>query len=116
MAFASNILALVHHDRSFSFRYLQDVLTRMEYVDPKMLEEPVPQEPRPIAETSLMVVSTLSALNEMAAKCRLAGEIAVGPYHYTFNIVLSCFEIIEGKIWHWDATHYYFSVLIIASC
>lgn len=53
----------------------------MEYVDPKMLEEPVPQDPRPIAETPLTVVSTVPALNEMAAKCRLAGEIAVGPHH-----------------------------------
>jgi len=65
----------------FSF---QEELTRMDYVDPKMLEEPVPQEPRPIAETPLTVVSTLSELNAMAAKCRLAGEIAVGSYHYIF--------------------------------
>lgn len=67
----------------------QDVLTKMEYVEPKMLEEPVPQEPRPIAETPLTVVSTLSELNVMAAKCRLAGEIAVGPYHHTFIFVLT---------------------------
>jgi hypothetical protein len=64
----------------------------MGYVEEEMLEAPVPQKPRPIEETPLTLVSTLSELNEMAAKCRIAGEIAVGPYHYTINIVLNCFD------------------------
>lgn len=63
--------------------HLKDELKRMEYVDAKMLEEPVPQEPRPIAETPLKVVSTLAELQEMAAKCRLAGEISVSLSHYS---------------------------------
>lgn len=50
----------------------------MEYVNEKMLEAPVPQEPRPVDETPLTVISTASELKDMAMKCRLAGEIAVG--------------------------------------
>ena len=64
----------------------------MDYVEEKTLVAPVPQKPRPMEETPLTVVSTLSELNEMAAKCKVAGEIAVGPYHYTINIVLKCFD------------------------
>lgn len=89
---SSNVLQLGQRDQSFSSMNLQEELTKMDYVEEKMLEAPVPQKPRPIEETPLTVVSTLSELNEMAAKCRIAGEIAVGPSHHTINIVLNCFD------------------------
>lgn len=88
----------------------------MEYVDLKMLEELVLQEFRLIVEMLLMVVFILLVFNEMVVKCRFVGEIVVGFYYYIFNIVLSCFEIIEGKIWYWDVIYYYFFVLIIVLC
>ncbi|KAH9532878.1 hypothetical protein CY35_18G022400 [Sphagnum magellanicum] len=56
----------------------------MEYVE-GALEAGVPQEPRPLAETPLTVVSALSALTDMAAKLRAAGEIAVDLEHHHYR-------------------------------
>lgn len=64
---------------------LEDVLTKMEYVNEKMLEAPVPQEPRPVDETPLTVISTASELKDMAMKCRLAGEIAVDLENHNYR-------------------------------
>lgn len=59
------------------FLPMQELLNRMDYVNEALLESPTPEKPRPIAETPLTVVSTLSDLNEMVAKLTAAGEIAV---------------------------------------
>ncbi|CAM6040350.1 unnamed protein product [Sphagnum compactum] len=59
-------------------------LIKMEYVE-GALEAGAPQEPRPLAETPLTVVSALSALTDMAAKLRAAGEIAVDLEHHHYR-------------------------------
>ncbi|KAG0578426.1 hypothetical protein KC19_4G021800 [Ceratodon purpureus] len=64
---------------------LEEELTKMDYLEEKMLEAPVPQKPRPIEETPLTVVSTLSELHELAAKCRAAGEIAVDLENHQYR-------------------------------
>ncbi|KAH9532877.1 hypothetical protein CY35_18G022400 [Sphagnum magellanicum] len=63
---------------------LKEELIKMEYVE-GALEAGVPQEPRPLAETPLTVVSALSALTDMAAKLRAAGEIAVDLEHHHYR-------------------------------
>jgi hypothetical protein len=60
----------------------------MEYVE-GALEAGAPQEPRPLAETPLTVVSALSALTDMAAKLRAAGEIAVSIPQFSFLKLLT---------------------------